>query len=102
MFLRKNPCCLTRDCGIIVPKDKDDINLEWFIFTQESHLKDFSIGGGGLGRLKKNLIESYQFILPDRNKQDEIVDEYKKHIKLKQQLNLMILKIEHQLQKSVS
>lgn len=102
MFLRKTPCCLTRDCGIMVPKNKDDINLEWFIFTQESGLKDLAIGDGGLGRLKKNLIESYQFIRPNKNKQDEIVAEYKKLIVLKQQLNSIILKIENQLQKSIS
>ena len=102
LYLRHGPCCLTRDCGIMIPKNKTEINLEWFILTQESTLRDFAIGRGGLGRLKKNLIELYPFKLSDRSIQDQITEEYKQIIELKGKLELLLQKIDKQIGKIVT
>ncbi len=101
LHLRHGPCCLTRDCGIMIPRDKKRINLEWFILTQESSLMDFAIGRGGLGRLKKNLIELYSFELPKRVIQNQIVDEYNKIITIRNKLETLNQMVDTQLEKVV-
>jgi len=101
MYLRKGACCLTRDCGIMVPKNKKEINMEWFILTQETRLKEFAIGHGGLGRLKKILIKLYPFILPKKSVQDKIVEEYTKLIVFKQQLDKILYKLNIQERKVI-
>lgn len=102
MYLRKGPCCLTRDCGIMIPKNKSEINLEWFILSQQSSLRNFAIGRGGLGRLKKNLIELYSFARPKKEVQDKIVEEYKRLGKLKKTVEAFLERIDAQLRKPQS
>jgi len=94
MYLRKGACCLTRDCGVMIPKDTSKINLKWFVLTQEKGLREFSIGKGGLGRLKKVLIRMYPFILPKKTIQDSIVEEFEKLIELKNSLYVINSKID--------
>ncbi len=94
MYLRNGACCLTRDCGIMIPKDTSKINLKWFVLTQEKGLREFSIGKGGLGRLKKVLIRMYPFILPKKMIQDSIVEEFEKIIELKNSLYVINSKID--------
>lgn len=93
MYLRTGPCCLTRDCGIMIPKNKDEVNLEWFVLSQEKKLQEFAIGKEGLGRLKKIYIKLYPFTLPPKPVQDEIVEEYSKIIELRKKLENINLSI---------
>lgn len=94
LYLRKGACCLTRDCGIMIPKNKNEINLRWFILTQEKGLREFSIGKGGLGRLKKILIKLYPFTLPSKDVQNGILEEFEKLIMLKNRLDTVNSKID--------
>jgi restriction endonuclease S subunit len=101
LYLRHGPCCLTRDCGIMVPKNKDEIILEWFILTQELNLKNFAIGRGGLGRLKKNIVSLFKFNLPKKPLQRKILFEYKKLIKIKEKIVCSINIFNKQLEKNI-
>jgi restriction endonuclease S subunit len=85
----------------MIPRNKRKINLEWFILTQESSLKYFAIGRGGLGRLKKNLIELYSFKRPKIEIQNQIVDEYNKIITLKEKLDVITQRLDKQFEKIV-
>ncbi len=94
---------LTRDCGIMQPNDKYEyeINLKWFILTQEKNFQEFSIGKEGLRRLKKLRVRRYPFIIPSKPVQDEIVVEFDKMIKLKKKLNEINSKINFQFEKTI-
>lgn len=57
MYIRNGSCCLTRHCGMMVPKIKEEINLKWFIFTHQNRIWDFALAKEGLGEIKKNAYE---------------------------------------------
>jgi hypothetical protein len=59
---------------------------------------EYAIGKGGLGTLKKVLIELYPFTLPKRIVQDRIVEEYKRFMELKKQLETLVSEIDHRLE----
>lgn len=101
LYLREGKCCLTRHCGIMIPKNQNNINLKWFIITQQKKLQDYAIGQNTLGQLKKIYIKTYKFILPKIEVQNEIVKEYEKlkkinehfyniNLKLKNRINIVV------------
>lgn len=102
LFLREGPCCLTRDCGIMMPKNEDEINLEWFALTQEKPLQQYAVGQGGIGRLKKVLLNTYPFILPEKTTQDKIVEEYHRIRQLEIKLVELLPEMNVQLQRMIA
>ncbi len=86
-------------CGVLLPK-KRGINLKWFMYAYQQSTYPYVTAKKSQGMLYEEQMENIDIILPDDETiQKQVVDEYERLINIRDMLNIIESRSNHQLQK---
>ena len=83
LFYRDYKFDSTHHSGVLVPKKEKEINLKWFLYTQQKYFFENASVKAGNGKLSREAVENFKIEFPDYSLQELIVEEYEKLIILK-------------------